>query len=1581
MQYPTDAFSLSWHSGCENSELPIQWNPLSRHCSTDKSSSIGSMESLDQPGQNYYEGTLSPIDPGMYQNKRDSAYSSFSASSNASDSTVSARAEDPSPMDCILQGLGTSKLTDGRYLQTGQGPQEELCSQTLAEHSQRPSSFPYDTNSIIKSPPLPPVRRDSLRASKSHLSHTAKRRASAPGDSLQMSGRWTSDIQQYKSCDPMGCQCGLGLCTVHLKESLLSDQYYMLSSQSDRAYQSTDKTTMIDKESKSHCTESQYRWSDDKRDKELISHNVVAGVKCCTEEQAKEAPSNSSHCLFQKSSCSLSLNNENSDMQTMFHSDEWTMTTSKENSLHPTKKFNGENTKENKCNNHMDSGVSGGKLEGRSSDFGNFNTNTNNIVLTTQHGASFETSASESKKHEIQPGLQTVNCTDVLVEDSERPVKKPGSSRSRSAQMRRKSDRFATNLRNEIQQRKAQLQKSKGSSMLLCGEEPVEEREEPAEHLSPPRPVPPPPPPKNKSRLSEIKKANPERFGKCMDIPDMELKKHTITDNNGGLKPSHQTNSVENTLHARMNPVTGEGKILNSAGHIEDDIRKVDSTNFFHDDSLTHEHNLPAVNHKNFEQGFENLKSAAQKLVLRQDDTWNDNETSTGKATSGNHETSEMMGTVIEYVTECKGVAVKWNEHRDSPIQDIKDPNELCRDNLCQSKNKGPLTEKLPRDCIEDTSQYKSHVHLNSDIQRNAHQYNGELPQSDGSLNEGCRTGSLEIVRDEQQFQEVKSHEKGMTADSSLASLKLKSTHSSLDFEDHLSKHMPSWTWSAEHKLQPNMHLVKESPPDAKHVEGTIPSITQTTEENVLMPFADRRRFFEDTSKPPKSSHTSAHMKAMTPDPPISQVVSDVRRHSIDHAYYPSSPSRQDSAAHYAECCVNHPVDPPLCCNQGGHSAEYHHPMVYGCRFHESCMYCSTDLCPALLKRNISVNHLSCHCHHHHHHHHQWTKCSDYLCPVQHSTIEDGTSIHGDPWHIRRPVLQEAPLKEWNQQLKINRKCSQSVSELCHYNSGPVRPCCESGEQEWPPQYYRTVSSYDLSCDHSLRPIELPPFQDGSRDPGLPRGRTYSVSQLNLECMSVKDRRETPLSKLEEKHLQVPTKKKGPPRPPPPNWEKYKERRTSHQATGSGLSTSKAIASVSDYNPSIDVARQRSQSLPMNRAFLKITEPSSLSSCEQLNSGDYESKSLELNTGLQESQDLPGIASKCCHSSKLYSNTDCQVTHGDPPAAKTETLPSVPRTTLCNQDLPNEGEQLINAEGLVSAVAEDPEDSGFHLKHPLLSHATDIPESEQSTLLEEFQGGYRRYEDDWSTDRESEISLPDRYEFQPISPPPVCDAVSPTSCATYYNTSAAKAELLNKMKDLPNVQEEAGKAVGVEEEEDELTVRKMQLIDSISRKLSVLHEAQQDLQEDISANTTLGSEIAELLKSLCKPNEYDKFRTFIGDLEKVVNLLLSLSGRLARVESALSSEDPEPSLEEKLSLLEKKKQLNDQLEDAKELKAHVTRREQLVLETISRYLNEDQLQDYQHFVKMTSALIVEQRELEDKIRLGEEQLRCLKDSM
>ncbi|XP_058391399.1 protein Shroom2 isoform X3 [Diceros bicornis minor] len=226
--------------------------------------------------------------------------------------------------------------------------------------------------------------------------------------------------------------------------------------------------------------------------------------------------------------------------------------------------------------------------------------------------------------------------------------------------------------------------------------------------------------------------------------------------------------------------------------------------------------------------------------------------------------------------------------------------------------------------------------------------------------------------------------------------------------------------------------------------------------------------------------------------------------------------------------------------------------------------------------------------------------------------------------------------------------------------------------------------------------------------------------------------------------------------------------------------------------------------------------------------------------------------------------------------------------------------------------------------------------------------------------------------------PSVPAAVTLATNSAYYSTSAPKAELLIKMKELQD-QQESEESSGSDLDHD-LSVKK-ELIESISRKLQVLREARESLLEDIQANSALGDEVEAIAKQVCKPNEFDKFRMFIGDLDKVVNLLLSLSGRLARVENALNNLDDSTSPGDRQSLLEKQRVLIQQHEDAKELKENLDRRERIVFDILASYLSEESLADYEHFVKMKSALIIEQRELEDKIHLGEEQLKCLFDSL
>ncbi|XP_040568813.1 uncharacterized protein [Lepeophtheirus salmonis] len=193
-------------------------------------------------------------------------------------------------------------------------------------------------------------------------------------------------------------------------------------------------------------------------------------------------------------------------------------------------------------------------------------------------------------------------------------------------------------------------------------------------------------------------------------------------------------------------------------------------------------------------------------------------------------------------------------------------------------------------------------------------------------------------------------------------------------------------------------------------------------------------------------------------------------------------------------------------------------------------------------------------------------------------------------------------------------------------------------------------------------------------------------------------------------------------------------------------------------------------------------------------------------------------------------------------------------------------------------------------------------------------------------------------------------------------------------------------------EKDDVEFVKAELLKRVDQKLNALRAAQLSLKEEMNLNEELGKKIAEEVKGLVSPLEYDKFDLHIQEMDKISNLLLGLSGRLARVENnllALSS-DPEskrrsdkmfriPSETEKC-LLVKKEKLVDQLMEAKKLKQNIDRRSSMVSKILRQYISDESYSDYIQFIKNKTRLIMDSRELYDKIKLGEEQIYALRTS-
>ncbi|KAK2527433.1 Shroom4 [Columba guinea] len=1093
MHCPADAFSLSWPSGCDvSSELSLQWNPLSRHCSTDRSSSIGSMESLDQPGQAYYEGDPSPVDQGMYHSKRDSAYSSFSASSIASDCALSLRPEEAASADSSLQGL--CKPPDGRYLTTGAEPPA----------SQHPEAWRAPV------PPQPPVRRDSLRAAPA--SGGDRHRASVSVDMLHAKGRWISDTflcQQDREAEAAGRRTPV---LYSMKDRLSADQYYMLSSHPDRCSaepllgESAEPGNRLYPDGSVHRVPDAMAAGDNPLLSPLRGHTV----------HRHSAPEQ----LLASQLRSLKVGTGSGRASPAPNGHHWTLSPLHHEGSRP--------------------GAAGAAQDPPLCPEPCCRLPPYHCCPELQQACGQD-----------GPGANPAHGTEGPAEEESRAGgRRAAGPPHRSAQMRRRSDRFATSLRNEIQRRKAQLQKSRGPGAPPPGEEPVEE--EPPE--------------------GSVPAEGPRTPAKCLS---------------------------------------------------------------------------PALS------------------------------------------------------------------------DDSRNPG-------CSGDRGMPTPDPLP-------------------VPKGVPSPDRAVPMVQGR-----------------------------------------------------------WRWSPERKLQPQR---SPSPGELKgYGQGPAApsSPARGSDEAVLLPFADRRRFFEESSRPTPPQHSKPPAGGPSAFQPPGPERRDTRRLSVDQPYVPPSPGCPSSAGHYTECCR----EQPPCYKPLGRPGELEYlrgfSYPYGVPLrHEPCRYCGGDLCPPLLPHSRA-----CRCHPQ-----PWARCPDCCCPAPRPGREES-----DAWPPRRPFAPEFPLDDWEPPA-ITRKASQSIRW--------------AWELMWVPWVH--------------------------------------VSRV----------------------------------------------------TGAG-----------EERP-------------------KVKHP-----------WEMEDQPQRLVQNQEQGWAGPRSGGECS-----------MLLHGSPGPATSELpkpSPGASEGPSCQGGRP-QPRRMDSQELLWDVAGRDSSLAGILAPPAPRSTATEVVG--ELLVAGERQPWRERLQKDWHL----EALVQDRQGFEPISPPPG-SAASSTSYPTYYGTATGKAEPLSKVKELPEVVERSSE--DEEEEVDhELVEKKLQLIESLSRKLAVLREAQRGLQEDISANGALGEDVATRLQALCTPGEFDKYRLFVGDLDKVVNLLLSLSGRLARVETALGSLGPHAPAEDKVALREKQQLLVAQLEDAKELKEHVGRREEAVGAMVARYLPAEHLQDYQHFIKMKSALITEQRELEEKIKLGQEQLRCLRESL
>ncbi|XP_048851360.1 protein Shroom3 isoform X2 [Brienomyrus brachyistius] len=179
----------------------------------------------------------------------------------------------------------------------------------------------------------------------------------------------------------------------------------------------------------------------------------------------------------------------------------------------------------------------------------------------------------------------------------------------------------------------------------------------------------------------------------------------------------------------------------------------------------------------------------------------------------------------------------------------------------------------------------------------------------------------------------------------------------------------------------------------------------------------------------------------------------------------------------------------------------------------------------------------------------------------------------------------------------------------------------------------------------------------------------------------------------------------------------------------------------------------------------------------------------------------------------------------------------------------------------------------------------------------------------------------------------------------------------------------------------DITGKKRALMECIKGRLQLVEKQRVALKDEMEANGLWGGAVDTLVQQSCPTTEYERYTLFVGDLERVVSLLLCLSARLARVRNALSAVGEQADAEEKQSLDNRHRLLCKQQEDAKDLKDNLDRRERVVSAILARVLTAEQLQDYRCFVQTKAALLIRLKDLDEKQRLGEEQLETLLNSI
>ncbi|KAM9836603.1 protein Shroom4 [Aulostomus maculatus] len=1647
MQLHPGPYTLPWHA-TDNSDLSIQWGQLSRpYSSTDRSSSLGSMESLDTPTQTtqqYSDSHNSPVDPALFNNKRDSAYSSFSASSNTSDyATVPLRSCEVGSMDNFFQSLGPACRGSTLRSSSCEAPEEahliELKSRSLTRPrprpvkvKQRPSSCCYDEDrrggdfDILRNgergidrkmnPPQPPTRKDSFKATRSCPNITSKRCASAPIEITSV-----PCCYDEKKSSPNG-ETGIhnGFSAPQERDNTRNLESYQTQSQN--------------KEPRPIRCDSERDFSSEKNSNHL-SDQVRASLVPITSSSPGSSSAESSmegqghsNIMHSQTKQSLTSVNRHSAPETLLASQLETLPFNIDGSslvpynqlfpLDPSLSSHGsqwsylplENTTNNQeaSHNHIQvpSNEWGGSrcstpgsvfLEGDGDDghpnkrLEGMRVNDNSLSPIQHHhswGRSVSVpedptrhqgrlSADKVLERDFEP-LSAAASMDTLLEeqrvvdrDSGGPTEthvegdamKRSSSSRNQRRNRRRSDRFATNLRNEIQRKKAQLQRSRGPGGLLCSGETVHEEEIPDLHEEG----------EESDRVAE-ERSTKVTFASSGSPPDTRTPATALEDkstlnqlSDGALQtqPQSTTYGQNNSLSRSVQIVDSGVPSFGLGIRVVEEPAPAGKARRWR---WTPEHKLQPEPEPNRLYGVLGERVFGVTGSRHGVCTFT---SSYGRSSSCSQmEESDILPFAdrMKFFEETsKGMAGSHisnlsSRRRKSPQHPEHQGAELCQHPTQRRYSyQGGLQQE--NTLLPNTMDSRLHsVCTSREKQREERQQTREREEM---IREQDRE---ERLKEKEMQQEKERQEREMER------AKLRETQQEKEREERVRQ------WEREREIELELHRAKEKEcvKNDLHQENFHPKPQAFSHDQNPV---QRSAFYPvNTTVHPmeKSLHEGYTTRSYTPTetcPTRHQETKLNRNHSLSERDYPSvrresrPPNSMNQNQHHQGRWIPRQVDDP----NGYASAPRPAPLSLrgramsenDLRFDSSYRW-SPSISGATSQTLTEVEERAAgvtgeeaenttrkkmpppprppppkweQFHRRRASHHTLFSSSSSSAasshPVPPSDVAEGQthlSAYLPPTDMSRQRSYSLPPQRQEVTEGCSRcNCNQPQEVSSNQNQPPPKEHpishAPSSQNQFQELSFSIAPPSPMFSRRAFRPVVAPQREGNSR---------YSGQQERVEVLPPSPSTDSSVPDMTTGHS--PKQDRLTAKPHKPNvrpgakWERVP---SPPVLENGGISGVLPPESFLDYKQQQICINREFQSVEPQKITEAGTESETTLSPSPVHSLEAD-LDVPLETDIDDFQEDEGLPVE-----------DELITSELPCFALPVRVLETDIDTLPDPESSPPGRTRVESGSL-----EEELETGETSREELSLEELFPQGSEGESGMESWKGTYQSMEHNTdSLDRRSGAS---------------------SSCSSYYSTSAAKAQLLSQMKDFTDNRER--------DEDDELTYKK-QLMESLRKKLGVLREAQRGLQDDTKANAQLGEEVENMVVTVCKPNEVDKFRMFIGDLDKVVSLLLSLSGRLLRVDTTLETLDPETELHERLPLLEKKRQLMRQLSEAQDLKDHVDRREQAVSRVLGRCLSPEQHRDYSHFVKMKAALLVEQRQLEDKIRLGEEQLRGLRESL